>query len=85
MLSNEQLAALRAIDAPGRPNKVHLARFLLQLTQPELGKMVGLSQAQISAIELNAYGDTRGPALAAALGCDESDLFPLIVRQQVAS
>lgn len=76
-LTTDDLNKLRR--APRKGNRVRVARKLLNLTQQQFADAVGLSQTQVSDLELSRYDDMRlsGAArLADFVGCSIEELFP---------
>lgn len=78
MLNAAQIKELRAAKLTGK-NKVLKARELAKQTQAELAEALGITQAYVSAIERNVYGDlpletTR--SFSDHFGCAIEDLFP---------
>lgn len=85
-LTPEQLSAIRLLPLNGMPNKVRIARAMLQKTQTDVADGTALKFQQVSDIERGAYRDiplenTR--AIADYFGCQIEDLFP--AREAVAS
>lgn len=85
-LTVEQVVALRSVPLGSLPNKVRLARAMLQLKQADVARTIGLTSPQLSDIELGEYKDIpleKTRALAEYFGCTIEDLFP--AREAVAS
>lgn len=90
-LSAEQLTALRATPLGPMPNRVRLARTLLDLDQGHVADGAGLKRFALSAIERGDYKSVpidNVQLLAEYFGVLMEDLFPVIrdvERQEVAS
>jgi transcriptional regulator with XRE-family HTH domain len=86
-LNSEQLAALKAVPLGTMPNKVRLARALLESVKAaDVAKATGMTSPQISDIERGQYKDLpleKSRELAKFFGCAIEDLFP--AREAVAS
>jgi DNA-binding Xre family transcriptional regulator len=87
MLTPSKLAMLRAAPHAGA-NRLRTAMALAEVTQVELGRAVGISQARISKLVTGRY--TYLPpeqlhALSAFFGCRVEDLFPPAKTEAVAS
>lgn len=85
-LTPEQVSALRSVPLGAMPNKVRLARTMLDEQATDVARTLHFLKSQLSDIERGEYKDIpleKTRALADYFGCAIEDLFP--AREQVAS
>lgn len=78
-LTPEQVVALRSVPLGAMPNKVRLARTMLDLKAIDVADAVGFHKVQLSDIERGEYKDIpleKTRALADYFRCPIEDLFP---------
>ena len=77
-LTREQVEALRSLPIGNLPNKLAVARKMLDVDQGTLAEAAGLSQPTISDAEAGRpIKLPTAQAIASALGSGVDDLFPL--------